>query len=224
MSVEVFDRLAREYDGWFDRHLALYLAELETLRRLLPQGGIGVEIGAGSGRFGLPLGAAVGIEPSRAMAKIGLARGLPTVQAVGEHLPLRDGCFDWALLVTVICFVDDVPTLLRETGRVLKPGGRIVIGLIDLASPLGRLYESQRDANPFYRHARFYTAGEVIARLEQVGFREPTAYQAMIPLPDEPQQESIEVRPGHGEGGFVGIGAVWSPLRSQLSGNPGGFV
>jgi SAM-dependent methyltransferase len=211
-GVAVFDRLADEYDSWFDRHRALYLAEVETMRRLLLQGGVGIEIGAGTGRFGLPLGAALGIEPSRATAKIAHARGLTTVQAYGEQLPVPSGRFDFALLVTVICFVADVPTLLRETGRILRPGGRVAVGLIDLATPLGRLYESGRAADPFYRHARFYTAGEVIAILEQVGFRKPCAYQAMIGLPGETPQDEVTVYPGHGVGGFVGIGAVWSPL------------
>ena len=211
-SAGVFDRLAHEYDQWFDRHPALYLAEVETLRRLLPRGGVGVEIGAGTGRFGLPLGASLGIEPSRAMAEIAHARGLTTVQAYGERLPVPSRRFDFALLVTVICFVADVPTLLRETGRILKPGGRIVIGLVDLATPLGRLYESRRAADPFYRHARFYTAGEVIAMLEQIGFRAPCAYQAIIGLPGETPQDEVTVCPGRGKGGFVGIGAAWSPL------------
>lgn len=125
-GIAVFDRLADEYDSWFDRHRAPYLAEVETLRRLLPQGGVGIEIGAGTGRFGLPLGAALGIEPSRAMAAIAHARGLTTVQAYGEQLPVANGYFDFALLVTVICFVVDVPTLLRETSRILRPGGREV--------------------------------------------------------------------------------------------------
>lgn len=209
-GIEVFDRLACEYDQWFDRHPEVYQAEMETLRRLLPDNGAGVEIGAGTGRFALPLGAMLGIEPSLPMARIARHRGLPTVQAVGEHLPLPDGCFDFALLVTVICFVTDVPTLLRETGRILRPGGRIVVGLIDLATPLGRLYESRRAADPFYRHARFYTADAVIAMLEQAGFRAPVAYQAMIGLPGEPQDD-IAVQPGYGAGGFVGIGAIWAP-------------
>jgi len=209
-GVAVFDRSAHEYDLWFDHHPALHSVEVETLRRLLPRGGIGVEIGAGTGRFALPLGASLGIEPSRPMARIAHARGLPMAQAVGERLPLRDRCFDFALLVTVICFVADVPTLLGETGRILKSGGRVVIGLIDLDSSLGRLYESRRDTDPFYRHARFYAAGEVITMLEQAGFREPRAFQAIIGLPGDTPQDDIAVRPGHGAGGFVGVGARWT--------------
>ena len=210
-GVAVFDRLAHEYDQWFDRPPALYLVEVETLRRLLPRGGVGVEIGAGTGRFGLPLGAALGVEPSRPMARIAHEQGLTTVQALGEHLPMPDSRFDFALLMTVVCFVADVPALLRETARILRPGGRIAIGLVDLDTPLGQLYESRRESDPFYRHARFYTAGEVIGMLGRVGFREPCAYQAMIGLPGETPKDEVAVRPGHCKGGFVGIGAVWSP-------------
>lgn len=214
-GVDVFDRHAAEYDGWYDRHAAVYLAEVETLRRLVPPGGTGVEVGAGTGRFALPLGAALGIEPSRPMARIARRRGLPIVQAVGERLPLADARVDYVLLVTVVCFVAGVPSLLREVARVLKPDGKVVVGLIDRDSPLGRLYESRRDQDPFYRHARFYTAGDILAMLEQTGFRATSAYQAMLDLPGlargQAPGDGIAVLPGYGTGAFVGIGAGKMP-------------
>jgi len=162
-GADVFDRYAREYDCWFDGHPELYRAEVNAVRKLLPPHGIDLEIGVGTGRFAVPFGIQFGIEPSRRMAEIAQGRGLAVCQAVGEALPFPDGRFDFVLLVTAICFVDDVPALLRGAWRVLKPGGRLILGFIDRSSALGRLYESRKEADKFYRYAHFYTAAQVAA-------------------------------------------------------------
>lgn len=112
----VFEDRAQEYDRWFDEHELIYRAEVAALRKFVPAAGLGIEIGIGTGRFAVPLGIRFGIDPSRRMLDIARQRGLRVCQAVGERVPFRDGQFDVGLLVTVICFVDDVPTLLRATG------------------------------------------------------------------------------------------------------------
>ena len=142
--VKVFEQHAQEYDEWFDAHEPVYQAELAALRKFLPPSGMGIEVGVGTGRFAVPLGIRFGIDPSRHMLNIARQRGLQVCQAVGERLPFRDGQFDLVLLVTVICFVDDVPALLRELNRVLKSGGHLVIGFINRDSRLGQLYESRK--------------------------------------------------------------------------------
>lgn len=70
--------------------------------------GTGLEVGVGTGRFSIPLGIGIGVEPSRAMAEIAHQRGIRVVQAPGERLPFRTEQFDFALLLTVICFVDSL--------------------------------------------------------------------------------------------------------------------
>jgi len=51
-------------------HRQLYQAEVNALSRFIPPAGLGVEIGAGTGRFAVPCGIRLGIEPSRRMAEI----------------------------------------------------------------------------------------------------------------------------------------------------------
>lgn len=45
-----------------------------------------------------------------------------------QALPYPDGAFDAAYLTVVLGEVPDQRTALRELGRVLKPGGRLVVG------------------------------------------------------------------------------------------------
>jgi hypothetical protein len=59
-----FDKYAAEYDEWFDVHPWVYQSEVQALKTVLPQRGRGIEIGAGTGRFSVPLGISIGVEPS----------------------------------------------------------------------------------------------------------------------------------------------------------------
>jgi SAM-dependent methyltransferase len=107
------------------------------------------------------------------------------------------------LLVTVICFVDDVPTLLRELNRVLKRGGRLIIGFINRNSELGRLYESRKETSAFYRDARFYSVEEVTAWVKGAGFDAIQLCQTLFGGPNEFAMRGLEVREGSCGGAFV---------------------
>jgi SAM-dependent methyltransferase len=201
--VTVFDQQAREYDEWFDAHETVYQAELAALRKFIPATDLGIEVGVGTGRFAIPLGIRFGIDPSLSMLKIARSRGLHVCQAVGERLPFQDEQFDLVLLVTVICFVDDVPTLLRELGRVLKQGGWLVVGFINLNSELGRRYESRKEASAFYRNARFYSVEEVADWVKRAGFDAIQFCQTLFDGSSEFLPRGLEVREGYDEGAFV---------------------
>ncbi len=205
--VTVFEDHAQEYDQWFDRHELIYQAEVAALRKFIPGGGLSLEVGMGTGRFAVPLGIRFGIDPSRGMLAIARQHGLQVCQAIGEQLPFSDGQFDVVLLVTVICFVDDVPILLRELRRVLKPSGHLIIGFINRNSTLGRLYESRRETSAFYRDARFYSVEEVAGLVEQAGFRSLKFCETLLGDPEQPGANGLEVRDGYASGAFVVLGA-----------------
>ena len=107
-KIGPFEKHADRYEQWFERNRYAYQSELQAVKSLLPPRGIGIEIGVGSGRFAAPLGIQIGRERSTATAMVARQRGIQVVQAVAEALPFMDGTFDYALMVTTLCFRDDV--------------------------------------------------------------------------------------------------------------------
>lgn len=97
-----------------------------------------VEVGAGNGRnFGFYPAAVqevVAVEPERHLRELALAaaRDAPVavqiLDALAGELPFEDASFDAAYLVTVLGEVPDQSAAMRELARVLRPGGRLVVG------------------------------------------------------------------------------------------------
>lgn len=199
---EPFDTFALEYDRWFDNHSIEYELEFRAIRQLLPDRGEGVEIGAGTGRFAQPLGIALGIEPSKAMRQIAAARGVHVIDGVAEALPLEDACYDYALLVTTVCFLDSLAPAFREVSRILKADGCVVVGFIDKESTLGKRYEDKKAQSKFYRDATFHSVHAIETALKEAGFRAFDYVQTLLPG-DVEQGAGTGIKPGYGQGAFV---------------------
>jgi len=202
-----FEEFPFQYEHWFERNKFAYTSELQAIRMQLPEKGEGVEIGVGSGRFAAPLGIEIGVEPARTMSQIARNRGVQVIRGVAEALPFRDSQFDSVLMVTTICFLDDVELALKEASRVIRPNGSFVIGFIDRDSPLGRVYVNHRNESVFYKIARFYSVDEVVYHLKRAGFSDfgfsQTIFHNLKEIKDiEPVKE------GYGEGSFVVIRAI----------------
>jgi SAM-dependent methyltransferase len=205
-NIRIFAEWAEAYDAWFDLHPLAYESELQALKRLVPPQGRGLEIGVGSGRFALPLGIEVGVEPAGSMARMARNRGLKVIRGYAEALPFKDQAYDFVLLVTVLCFLADPLAALREATRVLKPAGRIIIGMIDGNSPLGQVCEASKRESRFYRQARFYPVTQVLEWLQSLGYQNLITCQTIFKsLPEITHREPVKA--GHGEGGFVAIQA-----------------
>jgi len=87
-----------------------------------------------------------------------------------EHLPFPAASFDVVVAVTVLCFVADAAGAVREMARVLRPGGRLVIGELGRWS-LWAAIRRMRGwlGSPTWSSARFRTAKELRASAEQAG-------------------------------------------------------
>ena len=101
-----------------------------------------LEVGPGTGYYTLPVAEWLGPEGSldvfdlqqemldhtlRRAGERGLAN-ITATQGDAQRLPHGDATFDAAYLVTVLGEIPDQAAALAELRRVLKPGGRLVVG------------------------------------------------------------------------------------------------
>lgn len=203
-KIEPFEKFGDDYDEWFNRNRDLYVAELKAIQYFIPDTTIseGLEVGVGTGRFAQPLGIKTGVDPSKYMAERARQRGIRTCLAIAEDLPFFDSVFDIVLMVTTICFVDDVMQSFKEAYRVLKPGGVFIVGFVDKESDLGRHYLEKKNRSRFYTQATFFTVPEVRCYVEQTGFQAIQFRQTLI---SAMPTKNID---GYGKGAFVVIKAV----------------
>lgn len=208
-KIEAFEEFSKEYEEWFDKNEKVYQAEIETVKKLMPDFKKGIEIGIGSGKFALPLGIKEGIEPSSKMSELARSKGLKVKGGYAEDLPLEDSSYDFVLMITTICFVDDPLKSLEEISRILKPNGSVIIGFVDKNSDTGKLYEKNRRKSRFYKEATFFSPQEVTELLEKAGFKNISSYQTLFGKTLE--NVKTDIKKGYGEGAFVAIKA-WKYL------------
>lgn len=114
------------------------LANLDALK---PRPGDRVaDVGCGTGLLALDLSRAVGeagivyaVDPSEEMrtaadARCGARGNVRVLDGLVDAMPLGDASLDGAVSLQVFEYLDDVPAALAEMHRVLRPGGRLVIG------------------------------------------------------------------------------------------------
>ena len=145
---ELIARQSRQPSGWFGEIVARVMsfetapANRIAIERLAVQAGEAVlEVGCGHGltlaRVAQgPCGFLAGIDPSDVMVRLArrrlrrrIAAGEAEIaRATSAALPFADARFDAALAVHVLYFWKDAIADLREIRRVLRPGGRLLLG------------------------------------------------------------------------------------------------
>jgi len=199
-KIAPFELFTDAYEKWFVDNKQIYELELETVKQLIPPNSYGMEVGVGSGRFAVPLGIKIGVEPSPAMAEIARERGIEVVDGVAEKLPFKDDSFDFVLLVTTICFVDDIGKTFSEVFRVLRKNGCIIVGFVDKNSSMGKKYLAKKNKSKFYNNAVFFSSEDVLNHLSKAGFNDFEIKQTILS-----ENKNTLIENGFGNGSFVVI-------------------
>ncbi len=152
-----------------------------------------LDLGCGDGRLALALarrGAAVlgaDAAPSRLAQAAEAARreGLAVrfLAADATALPLAQACCDRVVMVATLCFVAEPLPVFAEIARVLRPGGRLVLGELGPAS-LWTLHRRLRGlcGDPLWQSAHF-RSNATLAHLAQAAGLVVRAQRAAIFYP-----------------------------------------
>ena len=90
-----------------------------------------VDIGGGTGNYSRALRdkgwVPLVVDREPAMLARAAAKGLETLRADAQRLPLPDECADAAMLVSMLHHVEDPAAAIAEARRILRPKGRLVV-------------------------------------------------------------------------------------------------
>lgn len=184
----VFDRAADIYDATRGYPPGV---EAQVAARIVEAGGLGpksrlLEVGVGTGRISLPLashvGSVVGLDLSIAMLRnlIAKRRGERVVVLRGDavRLPFPTASFDAVLGVHFFHLVPGWREALVEVARVLRPGGRLLLGADDPTNAWATVREEQ---------------DEVLTKAEHVGVPRGRFFDFPLDEGWRPAGEPLEV-------------------------------
>ena len=181
-----------EYAAWRATPLGATTERLERAAVLDLAGSLAgqdvLDVGCGDGAFTIAAAQAgaraIGVDPSPAAveaargaaAEAGLAATF--YAGAAASLPFEAERFDTVLAVTMLCFAADPRTAVAGMGRVLRPGGLLVLGDLGRWSPWAAWRRARGwVGDPTWRRARFWTLADLRGLLQGAGL-EPERWRA----------------------------------------------
>lgn len=183
--IAYYDRLAPHYDDTrFANSYGRFIdaRERDVLRAWLPANVAALELGCGTGR--LSSFATVASDASIASLAMAQAQNHATrlVAADAEALPFADGTFDAVFAFHLLMHSEPgaIRTILRESARVLRPGGILIA---DIVSKTRRsITGARRQPGEAWHGATAMTRCEFEAECSAAGFR-PRHMTGLLALP-----------------------------------------
>lgn len=175
--MKAFDQVAGFYDDWYSHPQGrqVFKAELRALESLVPDSGLGLEVGAGTGVFAESLTdegrTIICLDPSRAMLANAKERKMPAIMGVGENIPITKRAVGFTYMVTTIEFLENPVAALKQVMETTKKDAPLTILFINADSAWGSLYRQIGvKGDPVFRYAKLRSLREVREILVDAGY------------------------------------------------------
>lgn len=170
----VFDKFYSGYDDWYETSMGAFVDRVETkaaFSLLDPKAKMKIlDAGCGTGNFSIKLVKAgcyvTGVDLSLKMLE--QAEQKFPDDAVKLHkgdicgMGFKDNTFDAVISMAAFEFINNPAVAYRELKRVVKPGGRIVIGTIQNGGSWAEYYERNSNGSA-YGEATFKSKDDLIS-------------------------------------------------------------
>jgi ubiquinone/menaquinone biosynthesis C-methylase UbiE len=155
--AEGWDANAAAWIEWSRRGLDSYGTHRLAFLPLIPRPGkLTVDIGAGEGRVSRELQArghrVLAVDRSPTMIRSAATHPeepVPAVVADAVNLPLPNAAADCAVAFMSLHDIDDVVPAIAEIGRILTPGGKLVMAIVHPVNSAGRFEQGDGPQPPF---------------------------------------------------------------------------
>lgn len=197
----LFDSKAETYDGWYMTPLGAYEDELESALVFKHVGAVRgktvLDVGCGTGLYSIRLsesGADVtAVDISSKMIEIARRKAQDRGQYIWydqadmAKLPYENRTFDVVVSITALEFAADPLPALMEMARVLRPGGKLVVGVLNSDSPWADTrHEHAKRVESIYGAAHFFSSSDLRLLIHRTGtFGALTMESCIHILPDE---------------------------------------
>ena len=217
----IFDEWPERYERWFTTPIGKLVRRVEgdlIEEMLAPGRGESIlDAGCGTGIFTtdmLEAGArVVGLDISAPMLQVARKKTdlpFPAVQGDMLYLPFVDGCFDKAVSITALEFIENGRKAIDELFRVTRPGGVVVVATLNSLSPWAerRAAKTARGQRHILENA-FYRSPEELLALSAVSGVTGTVVH--FAKDDDPEKAIVIERRGNSRGLNTGafVAARW---------------